>query len=79
MFREAVDAAVTSDGVRLVIDLSDVSFMSAGALGVIARARATLAGRAGRLTVVCPSPRLRRLFEIADLTSKLEIVTVGPG
>jgi anti-anti-sigma factor len=62
----------------VVIDLTDVTFMSAGAIGVIARARTKLAASRGRLTVVCPSPRLRRLFEIAGLSTHLDIVSVRP-
>jgi anti-sigma B factor antagonist len=77
-FRDAVDAALGRPGERVVIDLTDVSFMSAGAIGVIARARARLADSRGRLTVVCPSPRLRRLFDIAGISSHLEIVSVRP-
>ena len=78
-FRDAVAAAVRHPGARVVIDLTDVSFMSAGALGVIARARASTVSTAGQLTVVCPSPRLRRLFDIAGMTSHIDIVSVRPG
>ena len=77
-FRDAVDAALTHPGHRVVIDLTDVSFMSAGAIGVIARARSSVAATRGVLTVVCPSPRLRRLFDIAGISSHLDIVSVRP-
>jgi len=73
-FRAAIQAALERKGERLVLDLSDVSFMSAGALGVIARARAQVESGEGRLYVICPSPRLHRLFEIAGLTGKLDIL-----
>ena len=73
-FRAAIQAALERKGERLVLDLSEVSFMSAGTLGVIARARAQMESGAGRLYVICPSPRLRRLFEIAGLTGKLDIL-----
>jgi anti-anti-sigma factor len=55
-----------------VVDLSEVSFMSAGAIGVIARAWTRM--ERGQLVVVCPSPRLYRLFEITGLSGKLDIV-----
>ena len=73
-FRAAIQAALERKGERLVLDLSEVSFMSAGALGVIARARAQMENGEGRLYVICPSPRLHRLFEIAGLTGKLDIL-----
>ena len=59
---------------RLVLDLSEVSFMSAGAIGVIARARTRMERGHGRLFVICPSPRLYRLFEIAGLAGTLDIL-----
>jgi anti-anti-sigma factor len=71
-FRAALQADPEADQERLVLDLSEVSFMSAGAIGVIARAR-TERGR-GQLFVICPSPRLYRLFEISGLTGKLDIL-----
>ena len=46
--------------------------MSAGAIGVIARAWTRM--ERGQLVVVCPSPRLYRLFEITGLSGKLDIV-----
>ena len=73
-FRAAVQAHEAGDGIRLVVDLSEVSFMSAGAIGVIARARTRMERGHGQLVVVCPSPRLYRLFEIAGLAGKLDIV-----
>jgi anti-sigma B factor antagonist len=72
-FRAALQAALDHEDVRLVLDLSEVSFMSAGAIGVIAWTRMER-GR-GQLLVICPSPRLYRLFEIAGLTGKLDIRT----
>jgi anti-sigma B factor antagonist len=71
-FRAAVQAA--TDGERLVLDLSKVSFMSAGAMGVIARARTRMERGHGQLFVICPNPRLRRLFEIAGMADTLDIL-----
>jgi anti-sigma B factor antagonist len=72
-FRAAVQAQARRSGERLVVDLSDVSFMSAGAMGILARARARIERGHGQLVVVCPSPRLYRLFEIAGLAGTLDI------
>jgi anti-anti-sigma factor len=73
-FRDAVQAAAAHDGERLVLDLSEVSFMSAGAIGVIARARTRVERGHGQLFVICPSARLRHLFEIAGLDGVLDII-----
>lgn len=74
-FRAAVLAG--TDRERLVLDLSNVPFMSAGAIGVIARARIRMERGHGQLFVICPSPRLRRLFEIAGLADTLDILTTS--
>ena len=73
-FRSAIQAALERKDGRVVLDLTDVSFMSAGALGVIARAKAQMETGEGRLFVICPSPRLYRLFEIAGLTTTLDFL-----
>jgi anti-sigma B factor antagonist len=73
-FRDAMRAAAAHRGERLVLDLSEVSFMSAGAIGVIARERTRVERGQGQLLVICPSARLRRLFEIVGLDSVLDIV-----
>jgi len=73
-FRDAIQAATGKDEQRLVLDLSSVSFMSAGAIGVIARARTRIQNAHGQLFVICPSPRLQRLFEIAGLDDTIEIL-----
>jgi anti-anti-sigma factor len=74
-FSAAVEACADGDGKRLVVDLSEVSFMSAGAIGIIARAWTRMQRGRGQLIVICPSPRLYELFEIAGLADDLDIVT----
>jgi anti-sigma B factor antagonist len=76
-FLDALKDAARAGG-KLVVDLSGVAFMSAGALGSIARTAAFLGSREGELVVVCPNERVRRLFEIAGFDEKLEIVTCMP-
>ena len=71
-FRDALRAA--SDGERLVLDLSEVSFMSAGAIGVIVRVRTLMERGNGQLFVICPNPRLRRMFEIVGLSGTLDLL-----
>ena len=49
---------------RLLIDLSDVSFIDSSGLGVLLTINKQLGGRRGRLAVVCPDPAMRGLFEL---------------
>jgi anti-anti-sigma factor len=72
-FRAALQACAEGEGERIVVDLTEVSFMSAGAIGVIARVWARMERAHRQLIVVCPSPRIYRLFEIAGLTGDLDI------
>ena len=58
---------------RVVVDLSGATFIDSSGLGVILDALRKLAGGGGRLALVCPTPRLLRPFEIAGLTSRLDI------
>jgi anti-sigma B factor antagonist len=57
----------------VVVDLSAATFIDSTGLGVILDALRNLAGGGGRLALVCPTPRLLRPFEIAGLTSRLDI------
>jgi hypothetical protein len=53
-----------------VLDLCDVDYLDAGALGLVLRARAMLARGDRALAIVCPPGPVRRLLEearVADL------------
>ncbi len=65
--RQAVVSA-TAEGSRLVaLDLSELDFLDSFGIGVIVGALKRLRQRGGDLAVVCPIPRIRRVFEICDL------------
>ncbi len=65
--RQAVVTAV-SDGSRLVVlDLSALDFVDSFGIGAVVGALKRLRQRGGDLAVVCPVPRIRRVFEICDL------------
>ena len=65
--RQAVVAAV-ADGSRLIVlDLSDLDFVDSFGIGAVVAALKRLRQRGGDLALVCPSPRIRRVFEICDL------------
>ena len=71
--RERLDAAVDAGATRVVLDLTDVSFMDSVAMAAIIHARTRL-GDAGRLVVAIPSESYTRLvFEIAGLPRCLDL------
>lgn len=73
-FEDRVRDAETSAPRAIVIDLSDVEFMDSSGLRalVMASERAEKAGR--RLAIVPGPPQVRRVFEITQLDSRLDLV-----
>ena len=65
--RQAVVVAV-ADGARLIaLDLTDLDFVDSFGIGAVVGALKRLRQRGGDLALVCPSSRIRRVFEICDL------------
>ena len=65
--RQAVVKAV-ADGCRgLILDISDLDFVDSFGIGAVVGALKRLRQRGGELALVCPSRRIRRVFEICDL------------
>ena len=65
--RQAVVAAVAEGSRLLALDLSELDFVDSFGIGAVVGALKRLRQRGGDLAVVCPSPRIRRVFEICDL------------
>jgi len=60
---------------RVVVDLSEVSFLDSSGLNALVVARRSLAARDIDLRVVSPGDHVvRRVFEIAQLTDELGVV-----
>ena len=65
--RQAVIKEV-ADGCReLILDISELDFVDSFGMGAIVGALKRLRQRGGDLALVCPSRRIRRVFEICDL------------
>ena len=71
--REAVVTAVADGAVRLVIDLTALDFVDSFGIGAVVAALKRLRQRGGDLVLVCPTKRIRRVFEICDLDQILVI------
>ncbi|MFL5841235.1 MAG: STAS domain-containing protein [Thermoleophilaceae bacterium] len=82
-FEDAIAAVEAGRPAAIVVDLSGLSFMDSSGLRALVTAdeRAHAAGR--RLAIVPGPPPVRRVFEITQLDSKLDLVedasAVSPG
>ena len=65
--RAAIGSAIDDGRHRLVIDLTEATFIDSMTLGVLLGALKRLTTVSGRLVIVCPDPHLRRVFEITSL------------
>jgi anti-sigma B factor antagonist len=59
-----------STGVRLVaVDLTAADFVDSTGLGALVAALKRVRTHDGELVVICPEPRLRRIFELTELVA----------
>ena len=63
---------------RVVVDLGDCPFVEAAAVNVLLDAHREAWRSGGRLTLRGPSPRLRRLFELAHVNDVFDITYECP-
>lgn len=71
--REELRPICETDKVRCVIDLSGVPFIDSTGVGVLVGALKRAREHGGTLTLACPQPRVRRVFEITGLLTALPI------
>ena len=70
---KALDGEIT-DGIKnIIVDLSDVEFISCKGIGVLAQAAKKIRQGQGDLKLIIPDRRVGVLFEILGLASVLEI------
>ena len=69
--RTAITKTTDAGADRLVIDLSETTFIDSMTLGVLLGALKRLATTNGRLAIACPNRNLRRIFEITSLDEVL--------
>ena len=73
--KQVLTDAIEGGERRVVIDLSDVSFLDSTALGVLIGAVKRLRSRDGVLTIVNTDPNIAKTFEITGLD---QIFTIRP-
>ena len=57
--------------IRVVVDLSQVTFMDSTGIGVLLNALRQLRQRKGALVLVCPTERILRPFQVTGLVDHL--------
>jgi anti-sigma B factor antagonist len=66
-------SALAADGLPLVADLDQVSFIDATGLGALAGAARQAAAHGASLHVVCARPQTRRLFRVTGLDRQIPL------
>lgn len=66
---EIIALGVTS----LVVDLTETTFVDSTALHVLLDAKKRICAEGGDLVVVCPSPHVRRIFEVTGVDGLLQL------
>jgi len=65
--RDALTKAIDGGAAAVIVDLADATFVDSTTLGVLLGAVKRLRPRGGKVSVVCDSPHIRRIFEITLL------------
>lgn len=71
--KQQVIGVLESGAKELVVDLTKVDYLDSTALGVLIGGLKRMREVDGNVTLVCPSPRIRRVFEITGLDKIFEI------
>jgi anti-sigma B factor antagonist len=71
--KRAVTRAIEDGAKQLVIDLTQTGFMDSSGLGVLVGAMKRLRQGGGSVDVVAPDDGIKRLFDLAGLTSVFPI------
>ena len=66
-------SALAADGVPLVADLEQVSFIDATGLGALAGVAREAAAHGASLHVICARPQTRRLFRVTGLDRQIPL------
>lgn len=71
--KQQVIGVLESGARELVIDLTKVDYLDSTALGVLIGGLKRMREVDGNVTLVCPGPRIRRVFEITGLDKIFDI------
>ena len=73
-FKQRIAAAIDAGRSRIVVDLTQTTFIDSSSLGVLIAAHKRLKLREGTLVIVCDGPAILNTFKVTGLESVFEIV-----
>jgi|SRR5690606_12110875 anti-sigma B factor antagonist len=79
VLREKLEAFQNQDGLKAVLDLSDVDYMDSTGLGVFVAFYKSVNAKGGHVKLKGLSSRLKRLFDITGLGEIMDIESAGKG
>jgi anti-sigma B factor antagonist len=74
-FQQRIATPIDDGATRVVVDLTDVTFIDSSSLGVLIGAHQRLKPRGGGLVIVCDDRTIVNTFKITGLDSVFEIVS----
>jgi anti-anti-sigma factor len=67
--REAIDSAIATGRLAVLVDLHDVTYMDSAGIGVVVESFVRLTRRGGQCKLLRPSPVVRRVLDITQLST----------
>ena len=71
--KDHVNRAIESGKTKLVLDLTDATFIDSTPLGILVSGMKRLRPRGGMLAVLCPDPTMARIFDITGLNRMFSV------
>lgn len=71
--KQQMISLLESGAKQMVVDLTKVEYFDSTALGVLIGGLKRIRERDGNLSLICPNPRIRRVFEITGLDKIFDI------
>jgi anti-sigma B factor antagonist len=71
--KDHVNRAIESGKNKLILDLSEATFIDSTTLGILVSGMKRLRPRGGMLAVLCPDPTMARIFDITGLNRMFSV------
>lgn len=71
--RAAINQRIEDGATNIVVNLDGLEYIDSAGLGLLVGTLARMRDRKGVLSVVCRSPRIRRVFDITRLTQLIAL------
>ena len=73
-FKQRLAAAIDAGRSRVIVDLTETTFIDSSSLGVLIAAHKRLKLKEGTLVIVCDGPAILNTFKVTGLESVFELV-----